>query len=109
VHDLNKTHVEGLQDVFMHEESPSRGFDDIVLSNPLDHSHASSMCSPPSVSPEYSLDAPIDNPKICDANVDLGYEDNAFSMLGGNADNYVSIGYLRGWYRPGKTDPRPKS
>ena len=34
---------------------------------------------------------------ICNANVDLGYEDNIFSMLGGNIQDYVSLGYLRGY------------
>ena len=33
---------------------------------------------------------------ICDANDDLGYVDNMFSMLGGSLDNYVSLGYLEG-------------
>ena len=31
------------------------------------------------------------------AHVDLGYENNVFDMFGGNADNYVSLGYLRGY------------
>jgi len=29
---------------------------------------------------------PIDNPMIFYANVDLGYENNMFNMLGGNVD-----------------------
>jgi len=32
---------------------------------------------------------------ICDAN-DLGYEDN-FSMLGGNVDDFISLGYFSGY------------
>ena len=31
---------------------------------------------------------------ICDANVDQGYEDNMFSMLGGNVDNFMFLGYF---------------
>ena len=34
---------------------------------------------------------------ICDANVHLGYEDNMFDVLGGKLDNFVSLGYLRGY------------
>jgi len=33
---------------------------------------------------------------ICDSSVDLGYEDNMFDMLGGNVDNFLSLGYLSG-------------
>ena len=51
----------------------------------------------PSISPKYSLDAPVDNPNICDFNVDLGYEDNIFSMLDRNVQDYLSTGYLRGY------------
>ena len=35
---------------------------------------------------------------ICDATMDLGYEDNIFYLLGGNVDNCVSLGYCRGYY-----------
>jgi len=97
VHDLEKTTLEGSRDVFMHEESPNLGFDDIILSNRLDHSHASPMCSPPSIFLEYSLDVPIDNSMICDTNDNLGYVDKMFSMLGGNVDDYASLGYFRGY------------
>jgi len=75
----------------MHEESASLSCN-IDLYNPLDHSHASSTCSESSISSGYSLDEPINNPKICDSNVDLGYENNMFSMLGGNVDDFVSLG-----------------
>ena len=34
---------------------------------------------------------------ICDANVNMSYEDNIFSMLGGNLDNFVTLGYVRGY------------
>ena len=38
----------------------------------------------------------ISNPMICDANVDLGYEDNMLDVLDGNVDDYLSLGYFRG-------------
>jgi len=31
------------------------------------------------------------------ANVDLGYEDNEFNVLGGNVDDYLSLCYFRGY------------
>jgi len=34
---------------------------------------------------------------IFDANVDLGYEDNEFNVLGGIVDDYVSLCYFRGY------------
>ena len=34
---------------------------------------------------------------ICDANNDLGYKDNMFSMLGGNVDKFMSLGYFSGY------------
>jgi len=37
---------------------------------------------------------PIGNSMICGATMDLGYKDNC--MLGGNADDYISLGYFRG-------------
>ena len=82
-HDLDEAPLEGSRDVFMHEESPWLGFDDIALPNPLEHTHVSPTCSQPSISPECSLDAPVDNHNICDSNVDLGLEDNEFNVLGG--------------------------
>jgi len=82
VHDLVKTPLEGSRDVFMHEESPSLGFDDCVFPNCLDHSHVSHMYLQPSPSPKYDIVEPVDNPKICDSNVDLGHEENEFNMLG---------------------------
>jgi len=97
VHDLVEIPLEGSRDVFMHTESPSHGFDYIVLPNPLDHSHISSTCPQPSISPEYSLDVPNDNPMIFDANIDLGYEDKMFNVLGENADNFLSLGYFSGY------------
>ena len=83
VHDLVETPLEESHDVFMHKESPSLSFDDNVIPNPLDHFYVSPMCSQPSPSPESDIVEPIDNPKICDSNVDLGYEDNEFNVLDG--------------------------
>ena len=62
--------------------------------NRLDHSHVLPVCSLPSHSLEYYIDALISNPMIFDANSDLGYEDNMFSMLGGNVDNFMFLGYF---------------
>jgi len=97
VHDHVETPLGGSSDVFMHKESPSLGFDNNVIPNPLDHSHVFPMCSSPSLSPKYYIDVPIDNPKICYCNVDLGYENNVINVLGGNVHDYVSLGYLRGY------------
>ena len=41
-----------------------------------------------------SLDVPDNNPIICDDNVDFGYEDNIFSMLAGNVQDFVSTRLL---------------
>jgi len=87
VHDLVKTPLEGSRNVFVYKNIPSVVCNN-VLPNPLDHSYVSPMCSQPSISPEYSLDVPINNLKICDSNVDLGYEVKVFKMLDGNVDNF---------------------
>jgi len=97
VYDLDKTPLEGSSDAFMHEESPSLCFNNIFLSNSLDHSHISPCCLLPSPSPEYYIDVPISNLMICDANMDLGHEDNMFRMLGGKVDDYVSLDYFKGY------------
>ena len=34
---------------------------------------------------------------ICDATMDLSFENNMFYMLGGSVDDYVSAGYIRGF------------
>jgi len=49
-----------------------------------------------SLLPSPSSECPIDNPIICDAIMDLGYENNMFRMLGGSVHNYASLGYFRG-------------
>ena len=96
VHNLVNTPLKGCRYECLHEESPHLGFHDIVLPNPVNRSHVCSMCSQASISPEYSLDTPI-NPKICDSNVDLGHEVKMFNMLGGNVDNFLSLGYFCGY------------
>jgi len=96
VHDLDKTLLEGSPNEFIRKDLPNLNCNN-VLPNPPDHSHVFPMCSLPSQSPEYYLDEPINNFLICDANIDLGYENNMFSMLGGSLDNYVSLGYFRGY------------
>ena len=48
------------------------------------------------ISPEYSLDALIYDPKICDSTVDLGHAVKMFNILGENVDDYVSLGYFGG-------------
>jgi len=81
VHVLVETPLERSSDVFMREGFLSLGCNN-VLSNPLDHSHVSPICSLPAPSPKYHIDMPIENPMIFYANSDLGYEDSAFNMLG---------------------------
>ena len=80
VHDLVETTLEGSCDLLVHRDFSSLGCN-IVLPNPVDYSHVSSMCTQPSPSPKYYLDVPIDNPMICYANVNLDYEENIFDVL----------------------------
>ena len=96
VHNLVNTPFDGCSYEYLHEESSSPCFI-YAFPNPLGHSNVSPMCSQPSISSEYSLHVLIDNPKICDPKVDLGYEDNMFNMLGGNIDNFLSLGSFRGY------------
>jgi len=35
--------------------------------------------------------------KLCDFNVDLGYDDHVFHTLGGNVNHFESLSYLRGY------------
>jgi len=91
-----ETPLKGSCDMFMHEDFHSLGFDSI-LPNPLNHSHASPLCSLPSHSLEYYIDVPISNPMFCNTIVDLCYAVNIFSVLGANVDCYVSLGYTRGY------------
>jgi len=77
----------------MPKDSSSLGCEN-VLPNPLDQSHISTMCSQPLFSPESYFDVPIDNPIICDSNVDNGYENNMFNMIDGNVDMFISLDYF---------------
>jgi len=76
----------------MHGEFLSLGFDDSILLNPLDHSQASTLYSLPFPYPEYYIVVLVDNYMICNATMDLGHEANVFDTLGGNVDDYVSLG-----------------
>jgi len=82
-HDRAETPLKGSGDVFVRKECPNLSFDDSVIPNLLKHSLVFPICLQPSILPEYSLDTPVDNPKVCDSNVDLGHEDNEFNVLGG--------------------------
>jgi len=81
----------------VHEGSSSFSFENI-LPNPLEHAHVSIVSSPPSSSfPEYAFDVPIDNSEICESNVDMGNEDHMLNLLGGNVENFESLGSLCGY------------
>jgi len=95
-HNLVDTPLEGCHDIFRHEESLSIACEN-VLPSPLEHSHVSNFCSQPSLSPEYTYDLPVDNFEICDSNVDMGYVDNMFHILGGNVETFQSIGNFSGY------------
>ena len=88
VHDLAQTSLEGSCDMFVHEDFSNVDYDS-VRSNPLDHSHASPLCSLSSPSAKYYIYVPINNPIICDANV--------FDVLGRNVGDYLSLGCFRGY------------
>ena len=96
MYDLVETPLEASRDVFLHEAFPSLSCDS-VLPNPLDRSYTSTLCSQHSPISKYYIEAPIDNSMICDATMDLGYENNMFSMLGVSVDDYVSLGYFKGY------------
>ena len=59
-HNLVDTPLKGCRDLFVHEGSPSLTYENVIPSS-LEHSHASTLCSPPSLSsPELDLDVPND-------------------------------------------------
>jgi len=95
-HNLVDTPLEGCRDVFMHEGFPSLACEN-VLPCPLEHSHASTFCSQPSFFPEYTYNVPIDNFEICNSNVDMGYANNIFHMLGGKVETFKSLGNFSGY------------
>ena len=96
VHNLVNTPVGGCHCEYLHEESSSLCFS-YAFPNPLSHSHVSPTCSQPPISHEYCIDALIHDPKIWDCNVDLGHTVKMFSMLVGNVDNFLSLGYFCGY------------
>jgi len=49
------------------------------------------------ISPKLDFDVPINNLEICDFNVDMGHENNMFNVLGGNNDNFESLGNFNGY------------
>jgi len=55
------------------------------------------MSSQPSLFPELDFDVPKDISNLCDFNVDVGHESNLFNVLGGNNDNFESLGNLSGY------------
>ena len=73
---------------------------EIFLPNPLDHSHVSTTCSQPSFFHNYYFDVPIDNPLICNSNVDLNRKHNVFNMLGGKINNFFPYVTLVGMIPP---------
>ena len=89
VQNLVETPLEVSCDVYVHKECSKLGFNN-ALSNPLDQSHVSLMCSQPSFSLEHYFDVPINNPMIYDSNVDLDYEDTMLNVLGGYVVNFFS-------------------
>jgi len=96
VHYLARTPLQGHYDVFVHEESFS--FVAIyVIPNSLERSHLSLMHSQPSCSPKCFVDVPNDISKLCDSNIDMGYADNMFHMLGGNVETFESLGNFSGY------------
>jgi len=88
--------LEGCLDMFVHEGSPSLAYDN-VIPNSLKHSHVSTFCSQPSLSPELDFDVPKDISNLCDFNVDMRHENNVFNVFGGNNDNFESLGYHSGY------------
>jgi len=97
LHYLIETPLDGSRDVFVHKDFPNLDFNNIIYATTIYHSHVSPIYSLPSPSPEYYLAELIGNPIIYDTNIDLGYEDNTFSVFGGNVDDCVSLGYFRGY------------
>ena len=40
---------------------------------------------------------PNDISKLCDSNLDLGYDDNVLNVLGGNDENFEALDYFSGY------------
>jgi len=96
-HNLMDTLLKGCRDLFVHEGSSSLSYENIAP-NPLEHTHVSIVSSPPSSSsPELAFEVPISISTICDANVDLANENHMLNFLGGNVENFESLGSLCGY------------
>ena len=81
----------------MHGGSSSFTYDN-VFPNSLEPAHVSTFSSPPSSSSsELAFDVPNDVSEITDSNVDLGHESHMLNLLGGNNENFESLGYFRGY------------
>jgi len=99
-HNLVDPPLEGCRDLFVHEGSSSLSFEN-VLPNPLEHAHVSTFSSQPSSSsPEYTYDVPNDISEISDSNVGVGNKDHMLNLLGGNVENFESLGSLCGYDAP---------
>ena len=83
--------------MFVDKDFSTLDFNNIVSHNPLDHTHVSRTWSQRFISPRCSLDVPINNPKSRDSEVGLGHAGKMFNMLGGNVDNFLSLGYFCGY------------
>ena len=69
-----------------------------VIPNSREPYHVSTFSSlPSSSSPELAFDVPNDISAINESNVDLGHESHIFTLLGGNNENFESMGYFRGY------------
>ena len=55
------------------------------------------LSQPSSSSPELAFEVPIDISKICESNVDVGNKDHMLNLLGGNVENFESLGSLCGY------------
>jgi len=96
-HNLVSTPLEGCRDLFVHGGSSSLSYEN-VLPNPLEHARVSIVSSPPSSSsPELAFEVPIDISKICESNVDVGNKNHMLNLLGGNVENFESLGFLCGY------------
>jgi len=95
-HNLVDTPLEGCRDVSCMRDLYRLACDNVLPSS-LEHSHVSTFRSQPSFSPEYTYNVPIDNFEICDSNIDMRYADNMFHILGGNVENFGSLGYHSGY------------
>ena len=49
------------------------------------------------MSHEHSFDVSNDISKLCDSNMDLGYDDNMLNVIGGSDEAFESLGYLCGY------------